>query len=49
METFVLSNNFSLSLALYDSVTNGSELKQKAINGELEAALLSPSMVSHCR
>jgi EKC/KEOPS complex subunit CGI121/TPRKB len=44
-EKFNLVGNWHLSVALYSSVSNCAELKQLAMKGELNGALLTPSMI----
>ena len=45
MERFHLEGDFELSVSLFVNVSNSEELKKMAISGEINAALLSPSMV----
>lgn len=40
-----MAGNFELSVSLFVNVSNSEELKKRAINGEINAALLSPLMV----
>ena len=49
METFSLPfwGEFRVSLVLFDKVKNAKEIKQLAMKGDINAALIKPEMVRH--
>ncbi|KAK2143482.1 hypothetical protein LSH36_838g01010 [Paralvinella palmiformis] len=50
METFSLPfwGEFRVSLVLFDKVKNAKEIKQLAMKGDINAALIKPEMISDC-